>query len=137
MPNEADGNCLYMAISQSLEQVTGTLRNHRSVRAAAFTHLKKHFEKYFLYWDARMPDGQKATDTSPNGFKAYLEKAAQPNERGGNLELSALAATLDRPVTVIHQYGQVCAFNQQSTKRDLFIYYGTNRYESLKVPNES
>lgn len=136
LPNEGGGNCLYLAVAQSLEQVTGTLHNHRSVRAAAFTHLQKHLQKYSLFWDGRMPDDQKAADTSTVGFKAYLDKAAEPNQWGGNLELSALAATLDRPITVIHQYGQVYTFNQQSAKRDLFIYYGSNHYESLSVPSE-
>ena len=39
-------------------------------------------------------------------------------------------------MTIIHQYGQVYTFNQQSTQRDLFLYYASSHYESLRVPNE-
>ena len=69
LPNEGGGNCLYLAVAQSLEQATGTLHSHRSVRAAASTHLQKHFDKYILFWDGIMPNGQKATDTSSKTFQ--------------------------------------------------------------------
>ena len=49
VPNDGQGNCLFLAISQAIENAGGGSHNHRSVRAAAVTHLRKH-AKNMLYF---------------------------------------------------------------------------------------
>ena len=55
----------------------------------------------------------------------------------GNLEIAALAATLDRPITVVHEQG-IFHYNPEGSRKNLFLYYsaGNGRYECFKVPNE-
>ncbi len=57
----------------------------------------------------------------------------------GNLEIAALAATLDRPITVVHEQGQIFHFNPEGSRKNLSLYYSASngRYECFKVPNEA
>ena len=56
----------------------------------------------------------------------------------GNLEIAALATTLDRPILVLHEYGQICIFNPEGSRPDLYLYYQTcGRYEWLQVSKET
>ena len=57
--NQGEGNCLFLAVSQAIDNSGGGAHNHRSVRAAAVTHLRKHAAKYALSWDGLRPDGTK------------------------------------------------------------------------------
>ena len=54
----------------------------------------------------------------------------------GNLEIASLASTLDRPITVVHEQGQIFHFNPEGNRKDLFLYYSASagHYECLKVP---
>ena len=58
---------------------------------------------------------------------------------GGNLEVAALAATLDRPITVLHEQGQVYSYNPEGAKKDVSLYYTTQpgHYEALDVQAEA
>ena len=44
-------------------------------------------------------------DQTLDGFKAYVEEVSKIGAWGGNLEVAALAAALDRPITVLHDHG--------------------------------
>lgn len=48
------------------------------------------------------------------------------------------ASTLDRPITVLHEHGQVYQFNAEGSKKDLFLFYQTcGHYECLKTTPEA
>ena len=45
------------------------------------------------------------------GFKDYVEEVSTVGNWAGNLEIAALATTLDRPILLLHEYGQIYIFN--------------------------
>ncbi len=73
--------------------------------------MKKHISKYFLFWDNVRPDGSKALGVSIKGFEFDIGEVSMIRSWAGNLEIAALAATLDHPICVIHELGQVHIFN--------------------------
>ena len=76
--------------------------------------------------------------TGIEGFRNYIEEVATVGNWAGNLEIAALATTLDRPILVLHEYGQIYIFNPEGSKPDLYLYYQTcGRYESLQVSKET
>lgn len=136
--NQGEGNCLFLAVSQAIENSGGGAHNHRSVRAAAVTHLRKHAAKYALFWDGLRPDGTKMDSISLESFLKYLDLVGEVGAWAGNLEIAALASTLDRPITVLHEHGQVYQFNAEGSKKDLFLFYQTcGHYECLKTTPEA
>ena len=100
--------------------------------------MRKHVQKYFLFLDHKNTDDSDATDTTINGFQKYINDVSQIGAWSGNLEIAALAATPDRPITVIHERGQIFHFNPEGSRKNLFLYYSptAGHYECLKVPNE-
>ena len=137
--NDGGGDCLFHSIGQSIEHVDGKAYHHRQVRAAALAHLKRHADKYSKFWDHRNPDGIQVEVTNLHDqFQNYLQLVSQVGAWAGNLEIAALASTLDRPIFVIHQTGQIYGFNTEGSQRDLWLYYSksSGHYESLQVPAE-
>ena len=55
------------------------------------------------------------------------------------LEVAALAATLNRPIFILHEMGQIYCFNQEGSEPDLFIWYSNlqGHYEALEVTTEA
>ena len=136
--NDGNGDCLFLSIAQGLKESGGGDHHHRSVRAAAVAHMRKHVQKYFLFWDHKNTDDSDASDTTINGFQKYINDVSKIGAWSGNLEIAALAATLDRPITVVHEKGQIFHFNPEDNRKNLFLYYSptAGHYECLKVPNE-
>ena len=139
IPNEGQGNCLFLAVAHGIKRAGGGEHHHRAIRAAALTHLRKHMAKYFLFWDGRDTNGTEMKEQTLEGFKAYVEEVSKNGAWGGNLEVAALAATLDRPITVLHEQGQVYSYNPEGAKKDVFLYYTTHpgHYEALDVQAEA
>lgn len=119
--NEGLGNCLFIAVSQSIEATSKQQHSHRSIRAAAVKHLRKHRDQYFMWWDNLWPDGTKCVKETIDGFDEYIGKLAQIGSWAGSLELAALATTMDRPVFVLHEVGQVYGFCPPGSNRDIFF----------------
>ena len=48
--------------------------------------------------------------------------------------MATLAATVDRPIFILHEMGQVYSFNQEGSEPDLFIWYSNlqGHYEALE-----
>ena len=136
--NEGSGNCLFLSVSDALKAAGGGNHNHLKVRATAINHLKKHHDKYYGYWDHLLPDGSQSPDVTIDGFRKYIDLVAVTWAWAGNLELAALAATLDRPISVIHEQGQIYSFNLEGRYGDLFVYYSPTigHYEALQVPRD-
>ena len=134
--NEGQGDCLYLSIAQGIKLSGGGDHHHRSVRAAATAHMRKHVQKYYLFWDRRNTDDTEAADKTVTGFETYISAVSQTGAWSGNLEIACLASTLDRPITVVHEQGQIFHFNPEGSRKDLFLYYSATvgHYECLKVP---
>ena len=112
--------------------------HHRSVRAAAVTHFRKHLEKYSMFWDTKDTNDQIMEKKGIEGFKDYVEEVSTVGNWAGNLEIAALATTLDRPILLLHEYGQIYIFNPEGSKPVLYLDYQTcGRYESLLVSKET
>lgn len=113
--NEGLGNCLFIAVAQSVEASSQQQHSHRSIRTAAVKHLRKHRDQYFMWWDNLWPDGSKCEKETIDGFDEYMGKVAQVGAWAGNLEVAALATTMDRPIYVLHETGQVYSFCPQGS----------------------
>lgn len=50
-----------------------------------------------------------------------------------------MAATMDRPIYVLHERGQIYAFNSEGSRRDIFIRFIASReqWEALEVTSET
>ena len=138
LSNDGQGNCLFESVAQGLKLTGGGDHHHRSVRAATASHLKRHRDKYFLFWDHKDTMDKTMSDTTINGFDQYILQIARIGSWGGNLEVAALAATLDRPIHCIHETGQIYTFNSEGANKDLFLYYlKWGHYECLEVQAET
>ena len=139
VPNEGGGDCLFHSISHSIEFTDNQKHHHRQVRAAAVSHLKRHSDKYACFWDNKDPTGvdMEVSDRA-SAFQKYLGLVEKVGAWAGNLEIAALASTLDRPIYIIHETGQIYGFNQEGSQKDLWIWYSRaqGHYESLQVPPE-
>lgn len=60
-------------------------------------------------------------DPTTQGFEQYLRLVAQTGAYAGNLEVAALAATMDRPIYVIHERGQIYALILRGVARTSFL----------------
>ena len=80
-------------------------------------------------------NGSQMQDQTLDGVKACIEEVSKIGAWGGNLEVAALAATLDRPIAVLHEQGQVFSYNPEGAKKDAFLYCTTHpgHYEALDV----
>ena len=83
--NEGLGNCLFIAVAQSVEATSQQQHSHRSIRAAAVKHLRKHRDQYFMWSDNLWPDGSKCGKETIDGFDEYVGKVAQIGAWAGNL----------------------------------------------------
>lgn len=139
VPNEGGGDCLFHSISHSIEFTDNQKHHHRQVRAAAVSHLKRHSDKYACFWDNKDPTGvdMEVSDRA-SAFQKYLGLVEKVGAWAGNLEIAALASTLDRPIYIIHETGQIYGFNQEGSQKDLWIWYSRaqGHYASLQVPPE-
>lgn len=90
------------------------------------------------YFGGLRPDGTKMDSISLESFLKYLDLVGEVGAWAGNLTIAALASTLDRPITVLHEHGQVYQFNAEGSKKDLFLFYQTcGHYECLKTTPEA
>jgi len=130
--NEGLGNCLFIAVAQSVEASSQQQHSHRSIRTAAVKHLRKHRDQYFMWWDNLWPDGSKCEKETIHGFDEYIGKVAQVGAWAGNLEVAALA-TMDRPIYVLHETGQVYSFcppGSRTGKRVVSSFFCSKRSSS-------
>ena len=74
IPNDGQGNCLFISISDALKHSGGGNHNHLKVRATAINHLKKHSDQYFGFWDTKLPDGIQSDEETIQGFSKYIEQ---------------------------------------------------------------
>lgn len=137
MPNAGQGNCLFEAIAQGVERAGGGSHHHRSVRAAAVAHLVKHKEKYYPFWYNRDPNDEVVADVSLAGFERYIQQVSEISQYAGNLEITALASTMDRPITVVQAEGPVHTFNSSGANRGTYLFFGNKHYELLEVSPEA
>jgi len=72
-------------------------------------------------------------DKSMTGFETYLKQVGAVHEWAGNLKITAVASTMDRPITVLHEAGQVYQFNASGANREIFLFYANQHYELLEV----
>lgn len=100
------------------------MNHHRSVRAAAVTHFRKHLEKYSMFWDTKDTNDQIMEKKGIEGFKDYVEE-------GSTVGNWALATTLDRPILLLHEYGQIYIFNQEGS--NLFFTLTIRPADSTKA----
>ena len=122
--NAGGGDCLFHSVAQSIQHVDNKACHHRQVRAAAVAHLKRHASKYAFFWDHRNPDSTLVSIKDlQEDFLNYLSLVGKVGSWSGNLELAALASTLDRPIYVIHEMGQIYGFNLDGSEKDLLIWY--------------
>ena len=137
--NSGEGNCLFLSVGQAIEKAGGGTYHHRAVRSTCVNHLQKHKEKYFLWWDGKGPDESPMPDSTLQGFEHYLKLVAQTGAYAGNLEVAALAATMDRPIYVIHERGQIYAFNPEGSRKNIFLRYISSKehWEALEVTSET
>ena len=62
LSNDGQGNCLFESVAEGLKLTGGGTIATDLFRAAAASHLKRHRDKYFLFWDHKdtmdktMPD---------------------------------------------------------------------------------
>jgi hypothetical protein len=61
---------------------------------------------------------------------------SQIGQWAGHLAVAALAATLDRPGTILHKQGQVYRYNPDGSNREVYLYSGDHHYECLDVDYE-
>ena len=117
--NAGGGDCLFHSVAQSIQHVDNKACHHRQVRAAAVAHLKRHASKYAFFWDHRSPDSTLVSIKDlQEDFLNYLSLVEKVGSWSGNLELAALASTLDRPIYVIHEMGQIYGFNLDGSEKD-------------------
>lgn len=63
-----------------------------------------------MFWDTKDTNDQIMEKKGIEGFKDYVE-VSTVGDCAGNLEIAALATTLDRPALLLHEYGQIYIFN--------------------------
>lgn len=82
---EADGNCLFRALSDQLFHDHGS--RHAEIRSAVCDFIRKHEKEFsvFLVLD------EEEEDEDAKDFKTYVINMMQDGEWGGNLELVAAA----------------------------------------------
>eukprot|EP00435_Cladocopium_sp_Y103_P043026 s1688_g12.t1 len=138
IPNTGEGNCLFQSIADALARNGKGSYSHRDIRATIVSHLKRHKEKYFCFWDHKDPNEKLCADVTLEGFSKYIDLVGQVGAWGGNLEIAAAAATMDTPICIIHEQGQVYQYNAEGSRKDIFLYFqAAGHYEALAVSPES
>ena len=127
-----DGNCVYRAISEGLDWLSGgkIKVEHRELRAKAITHLQKHREAYSAQWDKESPAG-----VPMQSFDDYLAASAQNCAYGSPLEIEALARVYDVQIILIPCLADfaVMSFRASQAKRILVLWY-ENKHVDLLLP---
>lgn len=116
--NEGLGNCLFIAVAQSVE---AAIQQQRQIDLCCCCEaLAKASRSIFHVVGQLWPDGSKCGKETIDGFDEYIGKVAQVGAWAGNLEVAALTTTMDRPIFVLHETGQVYSFCPQGSHRDIF-----------------
>ena len=115
----ADGNCLYSAVADQLEQLhipVGAVPDdkpslkYKVVRAAAADYIEKHQDDFVPFLEAPLPE--------------YLHKIRDTGEWGGQLELTALAKTYGIDVNVLQDFGRVEKIESGDGKSEKEMWLG-------------
>ena len=127
-----DGNCVYRAVSEGLDWLSGgkIKVEHRELRAKAITHLQKHKDAYSAQWDKESPAG-----VPMQSFDDYLAASAQNCAYGSPLEIEALARVFDVQIILIPCLADfaVMSFRTSQAKRILVLWY-ENKHVDLLLP---
>ena len=122
-PIAADGNCLYRAVADQLQQqmqrgaglpVSAALAEHRALRARAAEFIRTYWEDFapFLHYEAA--DGYAEAERTGDLRSAvvrYSERMAASSAWGGHPELRALANVLGCKVIVFRAGAQPLQFD--------------------------
>ena len=91
-----------------------------------------------MFWANKDTNDQIMAKKGIDGFKDCVDEVSTVGNWAGYLEIAALATTLDRPILLIHEHGQIYIFNPKGSKPDLYLYYQScGHCESLQVPKEN
>ncbi|CAL1150160.1 unnamed protein product, partial [Cladocopium goreaui] len=88
-------------------------------------------------WDQRNTEDEMVADGTLAGFESYIQQVSEVNQYAGNLEITALASTMDRPITVVQAEGPVHTFNSSGANRGIYLFYGSSHYELLECTAEA
>lgn len=108
-------------MAQATVSAGGQGHSHRSYRAAVVQHLPKHQSTYYAFWDGKDPEDKPHADTAMQRFEKYLDAVQKIGTWCGNLEVAALASTLDRSITVLHEFGQTYQHNPEGSESEIHI----------------
>ena len=121
---DADGNCLFRALS---DQIEGSAKHHGKYRDEIVAFMRRDEErfKWFVEDDEDWGD--------------YLARLGRDGEWGGNLELVA-AANLRSVNVVVHQLEapkfEICADDNSATRTVHLSYHGEAHYNSVRLKDD-
>ncbi|CAE7345407.1 otud6b, partial [Symbiodinium sp. CCMP2456] len=129
--NASDGNCLFQAVADVLQDQGRTKRTASEMRTLAVTHLRRHQRSFQGFWRGDAPDANGSCIAS-QGFGEYLTRLAQPGAWGGSLELSALANTLDQPIFICRPDDDgLRVFNPAGKGRAICLWFEKRHYQAV------
>ena len=92
---------------------------HLHLRSSCAKHFKKHAATYSAFWDGAGP----SENSKPATFSEYIQAISQAGAWCGYFEIAALSTTMDRPIIVAHDTGNLRIFNADGTEKPIALYY--------------
>ncbi|DAZ97259.1 TPA: LOW QUALITY PROTEIN: hypothetical protein N0F65_009310 [Lagenidium giganteum] len=120
---EADGNCLFRALS---DQLHGTQEHHTEIRKRIVSYIESRRDEFEPF----MEDEEK--------FEHYCKRMREDATWGGNQEIYA-AARLFAVDVVVHQVTSRVVIECESTPRLVvhLCYHGTDHYDSIRMLHDT
>ena len=135
-PNEGLGNCLFLAVSQTLTE-QGHASNHLDLRQEVARYIQAHTEAFIPAWDWQMLEAP-GTAIPCRDINEYLEALRRPGAWGGSLELAAMASMFPAKAIMIlgpHSHPTVLGDRQRPIPpvagNRIALWYQGDHYEAI------
>lgn len=117
-PNDAGGDCLFLAVAQAIEAEGGS--GHENLRQRAVDHMRDHFGADDWWLDQEEKD-------------SYLDDMEEAGSWAGDQEIAALSMLLDRSI-IVHsvQLTHPIEHRRQALKAPIHLYHDGTHFEWMR-----
>ncbi|EQC33001.1 hypothetical protein SDRG_09523 [Saprolegnia diclina VS20] len=125
----SDGHCLYHAVADQLRRIeqlpsTGALPPHLYLRQRTAASLRANADDYMPFVELNY----EADESLQDQFAAYCHRVEHSSDWGGQIELRALAQSLQRPIHVYAAGSDVLVMGDDFSAAPLRVSYHLHYY---------
>ncbi|OQR81185.1 hypothetical protein ACHHYP_16684 [Achlya hypogyna] len=111
----SDGHCLYHAVADQLRRIealpdTGAIPPYKYMRQLTAASLRTHAADFLPFVELNYESDE---SLEADQFEAYCQRVEQSSDWGGQLELRALAHSLQRPIHVFAAASEVLVMGEE------------------------